>query len=168
MYFCFEYRRLSDIVHRRHYDLSLRVDQLFKFTKFAKLQQKWLNIVHSLTEKVIQEKWIDIEKKEKRKTEDEQIESKIQYEITENDKNTTANYNLHYVRDDLDDIDESDVGEKKRLAFLEMLIDMKKSGEQMTDEEIWEEVNTIMFEVKSQFRFYNAFHNLPNLFFTKH
>lgn len=138
---------MSDIVHRRHYDISLRVDQLFQFTKLAKLQQKLLNTVHSLTENVIKEKWKDIEEKEKKGREDEQIETKIPTEIKENNKSTTASYKLHYVRDDLDDIDENDIGEKKRLAFLEMLIDMKKNNGQMTDEEIWEEVNTIMFEV---------------------
>ncbi|EFN67213.1 Cytochrome P450 4g1 [Camponotus floridanus] len=63
----------------------------------------------------------------------------------ENDKNI-AYTKLHYVRDDLDDIDENDIGEKRRLAFLEMMIDLKKNGEKMTDKEIWEEVNTIMFE----------------------
>lgn len=27
---------------------------------------------------------------------------------------------MHYVRDDLDDIDENDIGEKKRFAFLQL------------------------------------------------
>lgn len=134
-------------MHRRHYDVSLRVDQLFKLSRLAKVQQKLLNTVHSLTENVIEVKWKDIEEKQKRETHDNKIETKQFVKETE-EKSDTANYTkLHYVRDDLDDIDENDVGEKKRLAFLEMLMDMKKNGGQMSDEEIWEEVNTIMFEV---------------------
>ncbi|XP_014486916.1 PREDICTED: uncharacterized protein LOC106750830 [Dinoponera quadriceps] len=137
--------KLSDIVHRRHYDISLRVDQFFQFSKLAKIQEKLLNTVHSLTENVIQVKWKDIEEKQKKETQEDEIVS--ENTVTENDESNNANYTkLHYVRDDLDEIDESDLGQKKRLAFLDMLMDMKKNGGQMTDEEIWEEVNTIMFE----------------------
>lgn len=100
-----------------------------------------LNIIHSLAENVIREKWRDIEKKTKRGTHDD--EKSIEHEDIKN-----VNYTeMHYVRDDLDDIDENNIKEKKRLAFLEALMDMRKNNEQMTDEEIWEEVNTIMFEV---------------------
>ncbi|XP_032664354.1 cytochrome P450 4g15-like [Odontomachus brunneus] len=136
--------KLSDILHRRHYDISIRPDQLFKFTKLAKVQQKLLDTVHLLTGDVIKEKWKDIEEQEKRGTQDDDIKCK---KSTATKDTEYVNYTkLHYVRDDLDDIDENDKGEKKRLAFLEMLMDMKKNGGQMTDEEIWEEVNTIMFE----------------------
>lgn len=121
------------------------MDQLFKFSKLAKMQQKLLDTVHSLTENVIKAKWKDIEEQEKRGTQDDEIKSE---KSTATEGTDNVNYTkLHYVRDDLDDIDESDTGEKKRLAFLEMLMDMKKNSGQMTDEEIWEEVNTIMFEV---------------------
>lgn len=100
-----------------------------------------------MSKNIIQEKLKDIENKEKNRTKDDQVERKISENI-ENEKSTTANYTkLHYARDDLDDIDENDVGEKKRLAFLDMLMDMKKNGGQMTDEDIWEEVNSIMFAV---------------------
>lgn len=139
----FECHRLSDIVHRRHYDISLRLDQLFKFSKLAKLQKKLLHTIHSQTENVIQEKWKDIEEKQKTRMQEIVEKKSIATDSTEND-----NYSrLYYARDDLEDIDESDVSEKKRLPFLEMLMDIKTNSGQMTDEEIWEEVNTFMFEV---------------------
>ncbi|XP_071631439.1 cytochrome P450 4g15-like isoform X2 [Temnothorax longispinosus] len=139
--------KLSDIIHRRHYNILLRYDMLFKYSKLAKVQEKLLRIVHTLTEHVIKEKAKDFEEK---LVKDQQVkevqnvkpmEKSNPTENTEHAKNKAANY-MHYVRDNLD---ENDVGEKKRHAFLEMMFELKKNG-QMTDEEIWEEVNTIMFE----------------------
>ncbi|XP_020298965.1 cytochrome P450 4g15-like isoform X1 [Pseudomyrmex gracilis] len=133
--------KLSDIIHRRHYDIWCLV--AFKLTKYYRLQKKLLKIVHAVTNTVIKVKSEDV--KEKLAT--EQKETQQNKKPTEKAKSDTSNYTkLHYVKDDLDDIDENDVGDKKRLAFLETLITMKQQGGLMTDEEIWEEVNTIMFE----------------------
>lgn len=100
---------------------------------------------------MIKEKSKDVE--EKWNAKDSQVKEVQNVKSTENEienakENAKINAaaSMHYVRDDLDDIDEKDIGEKKRLAFLEMMFELKKNG-QMTDEEIWEEVNTIMFEV---------------------
>ncbi|XP_014488270.1 PREDICTED: cytochrome P450 4g15-like isoform X2 [Dinoponera quadriceps] len=133
--------KLSEIVHKRQFDASLRFDQLFRFSKLAKLQQELLNTVQSATKIVIQEKLKDIEEKQIKNT--HKIEAENSMEKTENGMNTT-NYKMHYARDDIDDMDENDVREKKRLSFLEMLIDMKKNG-QMIDKEISDNVNAALF-----------------------
>lgn len=143
---------MSDIVHRRHYNYWLHFDIIFKLTKFAKKQEKLLNIIHTLIDSVIQEKSKDIEEKlikdeqQKNKQDNKPMESLNATGNEANDIEATNYTKLHYVRDDLDDIDENDIGKKKRLAFLEMMMDLKKN-EKMTDEEIRDEVNTIMFEV---------------------
>ncbi|XP_043579130.1 cytochrome P450 4g15-like [Bombus pyrosoma] len=54
---------------------------------------------------------------------------------------------MHYVRDDLDDIDENDIGEKKRFAFLDLLLELSRNGAKSTDQKIQKEVDTIMFEI---------------------
>ncbi|XP_014486224.1 PREDICTED: cytochrome P450 4g15-like, partial [Dinoponera quadriceps] len=133
--------KLSEIVHKRQIDMSLQSDLLFRFSKFAKLQQELLHTVHSAARLVIQEKWKDIEEK--------QFKNKHQIEaenLTENAENgiNTINYKMHYARDDLDDIENVDMSEKKQLHFLEMLMDMRKNGE-MTDKEILNFVNSILF-----------------------
>lgn len=51
------------------------------------------------------------------------------------------------LKDDLDYNDENDVGAKKRLAFLDFLIESAQNGTaNITDKDIKEEVDTIMFE----------------------
>lgn len=100
---------------------------------------------------MIKEKSKDIEEKHLKGQQVKEVQNDKSTESSNATENAAKNAkintpSMHYVRDDLDDIDENDVGEKKRLAFLEMMFEMKKN-KQMTDEEIWEEVNTIMFEV---------------------
>lgn len=51
------------------------------------------------------------------------------------------------LRDDLDDLDENDVGEKRRLAFLDLMLETAHYTNQLSDEDIRNQVDTIMFEV---------------------
>lgn len=50
------------------------------------------------------------------------------------------------LKDDLD-VDDNNVGEKKRQAFLDLLMEAGQDGSVLTDEEVKEQVDTIMFEV---------------------
>ncbi|CAB3235967.1 unnamed protein product [Arctia plantaginis] len=147
--------KMCDIIHQRHYKFWLRFDPIFKLTSFFKEQKRLLSIIHGLTNKVI---------KSKKETYFENIskgfipptlnELTSQTEISIADKNILANQAktlsdtvFKGYRDDLDYNDEQDVGEKKRLAFLDLMIESAQNGShQLTDNEIKEEVDTIMFE----------------------
>lgn len=51
------------------------------------------------------------------------------------------------MRDDLDENDENDIGEKKRLAFLDALTEAAlQEGVNFTEQEVRDQVSTIMFE----------------------
>ena len=105
---------MCDIIHRRQYDILLRLDALFKFTNFAKQQEKLLDTIHTLTTRVIKKRKAEflakgeISAAEKERRKEEEIKKMIQNAKSEKDKKDYSN--MHYVRDDLDEIDENDVG----------------------------------------------------------
>lgn len=102
---------MCNIIHQRQYNFLLRADALFQFTAFAKQQQKFLDTIHGLTSRVI--------KKRKAESGIEKISSpvldsvmkELNKESVGNGKAAPDQPKMKYVRDDLDDIDENDVGE---------------------------------------------------------
>jgi len=139
--------KLCDILHRRHYKVWLRPEYVFQKTKLAFEHTKLLKVITGLTTKVVHNK-----KKEILKKGVEGIEStfeKVEPETkTESKNENISGYNYGTaVRDDLDDVDENDVGEKKRLAFLEQLtVNAQREDVDFTEKEVLDQVNTIMFE----------------------
>nr|BAM73796.1 cytochrome P450 [Bombyx mori] len=136
--------KMCDILHLRHTKIWLRPDLLFKFTDYAKNQTKLLDIIHGLTKKVIKRKKEEFASGKK--------PSNLNETATTSEPSTgklTSVEGLSFgqssgLKDDLD-VDD-DVGQKKRLAFLDLLLESSQSGVAISDEEIKEQVDTIMFE----------------------
>lgn len=139
---------MCDILHARHVKAYLRFDTLFNMTSIKKKQEKLLATIHGLTKRVIREKKELFEKTYA----DGQLPSPSLQQIIADDNFKTAapkkaaTAKVEGLRDDLDDIDENDIGEKRRLAFLDLMIETAKSGANLSDTDIKEEVDTIMFE----------------------
>lgn len=132
--------KMCDILHLRHTKVWLRPDFLFNLTKYGKDQIKLLEIIHGLTKKVIKRK------KEEYKSGKRNI---IDTSAQKTEKSTTVIEGVSFgqsagLKDDLD-VDD-DVGEKKRQAFLDLLIEAGQNGVVLNDQEVKEQVDTIMFE----------------------
>lgn len=131
--------KMCDVIHQRTYKIWLRFESLFQFSKFKAKQEHLLNVIHSLTNSVIREKKaafalnrsIISEEETKLLLKEEKEEAKIKESKTP------------FLKDDLDD--DEDIGEKKRMAFLDLMLEQQRESK-LTDEEIKEEVDTIMFE----------------------
>lgn len=101
---------MCNIVHQRQYNILYRIDQLFQFSKYATKQEELLNVIHKLTGGVIKTKKSEFaEKGAVAYAEEYQIKNNTKINTAESDKINQSN--MRYARDDLDDIDENDVGE---------------------------------------------------------
>lgn len=140
--------KMCDILHLRHTKVWLYADWIFNLTKHAKNQEKLLSVIHGLTKKVIRNKKEAFSKGTRGSLATTSIKTE---EIKPKDiKNTTVVEGLSFgqsagLKDDLD-VDDNDIGEKKRLAFLDLLLESAENGATISDEEIKEQVDTIMFE----------------------
>ncbi|XP_015111116.1 cytochrome P450 4g15 [Diachasma alloeum] len=133
--------KMCDILHLRHTRVWLRPDWLFNLTKYGKDQIQLLEIIHGLTKKIIKRKKEDY-KAGKRNFITESKEAR--------EAKATSVEGLSFgqssgLKDDLD-VDDNDVGEKKRLAFLDLLIEAGQNGVVLNEQEVKEQVDTIMFE----------------------
>ncbi|XP_037028673.1 cytochrome P450 4g15-like [Bradysia coprophila] len=135
--------KLCDILHLRHRTFYYRFNALFNFSLLKAKQDKLISIIHGLTGKVFANK--------KKIFAQNMAEGNIPlptFVDVINNNNTVPDVSSKAdgLRDDLDDQDQYDVGIKRRLAFLDLMIESAYHGAELTDAEIKEEVDTIMFE----------------------
>ncbi|XP_050074518.1 cytochrome P450 4g15 [Anopheles maculipalpis] len=142
--------KMCDILHLRHRKMWLYPDLFFNLTQYAKKQVKLLDTIHSLTKKVIRNKKAAFDKGTRGSLATTSINtSEIEKPKSDASKTSTVE-GLSFgqsanLKDDLD-VEENDVGEKKRLAFLDLLLESAENGALISDEEIKNQVDTIMFE----------------------
>lgn len=101
----------------RQSKLWLQFDTIFRFSEDYKRHQSYIKTLHGFSNRVIRER---------------------KAELADNILN---NNNINSAPDAYDDL-----GKKKRLAFLDLLINASKDGAVLSNEDIREEVDTFMFE----------------------
>jgi len=143
--------KMCSIIHQRTYKPWLRPQSIFRKTKFQNEHDKLLSIIHDLTNKAVDSrkqnhllKKLDINEPKTNNN----IAQDTKIKIMEEEQIKIQGYNNGTaVRDDLDENDENDIGEKKRLAFLDALTEAAlQEGVNFTEQEVRDQVSTIMFE----------------------
>lgn len=143
--------KMCDILHLRHTKVWLYPDWIFNLTKYAKNQVKLLDVIHSLTKKVIKNKKEAFSKGTRGSLATPEYIKPEEKVAKDESKKTTVVEGLSFgqsagLKDDLDVDEPNDIGEKRRLAFLDLLLESAENGAVISDEEIKEQVDTIMFE----------------------
>ncbi|XP_037050112.1 cytochrome P450 4g15-like [Bradysia coprophila] len=124
--------KLCDIIFKRNQIFYLRPDIIFNRLGIKKQQDSLVNTIHTLTTKVLRKKSDQL----KKSFDSGGIKKTVYSEL------------LNSKDDDIvqDDTEDPTVGEKNRLAFLDLMLESTYSGASITETEIKEEVDTIMFE----------------------
>lgn len=145
--------RLCEVIHRRQFTFYFRLDSLFKWFPLRKTHDKLISTVHNLTERVFRTKIDRI----KDSLKDGNVLNPIYPSLAstkemENDGGEDIEDDVHLKHSPNQpvlheqDANRNDIGDKNRLAFLDLMIESRFCGANISEEEIKEEVDTIMFE----------------------
>ncbi|XP_059611050.1 cytochrome P450 4c3 [Phlebotomus argentipes] len=119
---------IGSIVLNRQAKIWLQPDIIFRHTKHFADHQRCLKVLHDFSYRVIRERKEMIKKNELRKLQ----------KLANNNNNNNNNI--------MDGLSIDVVGKKKRLAFLDLLIEASQDGKVLSNDDIREEVDTFMFE----------------------
>lgn len=120
--------RIGSIVLNRQAKFWMQSDFIFKMTDDYKRHEECIKILHGFSYRVIRERKEHIK-----------MEQAKQNAIDMNNNNNLVLDENGNVIDD-----EEELGKKKRLAFLDLLITASGNGSVLTDEDIREEVDTFV------------------------
>lgn len=142
---------MCEILHKRQMQVFSRFDPFYTLTGMRQRQKHLLGIIHGMTQRVLNEKKAIFNSNLK----EGNLPSPSLQEIIKNNEDVdlavkkakAKAQKITGLRDDLDDIDENDIGEKRRLAFLDLMIETSHyNPNQLSEDEIKQQVDTIMFE----------------------
>lgn len=137
---------MCDIIHKRQNFFYLRSDLIFNMLNIRKEHDRLLHIIHGLTGKVFRSKKEKMDSNILRGKALKPIYPDLVRKIdADTDKKTQSEVNGDQ-NGNIDDTEEPVMGEKNRLAFLDLMIESTYCGVDISDAEIKEEVDTIMFE----------------------
>lgn len=121
--------RIGEIVQTRQVKVWYHPEILFRMSNLYKEHQQCIEVLHEFSNRVIRERKAEI----------------AEQNNNNNNNRSMKNMNLSDESDD-SKYEIVDFPRKKRLAFLDLLIEASKDGTELSDEDIREEVDTFMFE----------------------
>lgn len=130
--------RIGEIVQTRQVKVWYQPDFIFRMTNLYNEHQECIDVLHGFSNRVIRERKAEIAEQNNNNNNNNNDGSS-----TNNNSESTKNLNFN---DDSDDnkYEIVDFPRKKRLAFLDLLIEASKGGTELSDEDIREEVDTFM------------------------
>lgn len=138
------FRRIGEIVQNRQAKVWLHPDFLFRMTDQYKEHQRCIELLHGFSYRVINERKAELLEQNNNNNANNNNSNVRNRNVEHSAKKRSSNASSEDL--DITKYEIVDFPRKKRLAFLDLLIEASQNGTVLTDEDIREEVDTFMFE----------------------